>query len=317
MPLLTITDEEIRHLVAFLLSRRDGAEVLAAAPRFNPRADRVAGKAAIERIGCAKCHEIEGLPVPSPAVVLAPDSPANSTDATLRNGRALVEHYNCRACHKIEGRGGEIAAFLDRKTLAPPILDLEGARVQTSWMINFLKKPTSLRPWLQLRMPDFGLSEGDARTLAKYFAALAGVPARDEPMPAPPPQLSERGLRRFAQFKCVQCHPVSPDGKLPEGAIIDDLSINLMLAKTRLRPSWIPEFLARPKAIAGMQTRMPATFFTSEGRPNVDNPEQDIAAITAYLLVMTEPPQAALAHLEKESKPAQPAAPTDWQRYQY
>jgi hypothetical protein len=97
----------------------------------------------------------------------------------------------------------------------------------------------------------------------------------------------------------------------------DDLSINLALAKKRLRPSWVRNFLARPKAIVGMQTRMPTSFFTVDGAPKVDEPDRDIAAITAYLFQMTGPPEAALAALRAHDQPGVPPSPTEWRNYKY
>ncbi len=206
--------------------------------------------------------------------------------------------YNCRGCHRIEGRGGAIAEHLERKTFAPPTLEGEGARVQTSWLVQFLQRPTALRPWLGIRMADYGLSEAQARALAAYFAALAGIPAANEPRPKVSADTAARGSRRLAHFKCAQCHPASADSPLLQDVDPEDLSISLTLAKRRLRPSWIREFLARPKAIVGTYTRMPTVFYTVDGTPKVDHPEQDIEAITAYLLEMAEPLDAASGKIE-------------------
>ena len=78
-------------------------------------------------------------------------------EAVLHDGRTLIAYYNCRACHRLEGSGGAIAPHLTRATLAPPSLEGEGARVQPSWLTGFLQRPTILRPWLAMRMPDYGL----------------------------------------------------------------------------------------------------------------------------------------------------------------
>ncbi len=312
MPQLKLKDEEIRDLVAFLLTRKDGADVVAAAPKFDPGRDPAAGRDAIERNGCMRCHEVRGFPAPALAVALVAEVPAGSTAIALGNGRVLLENYNCRACHKLEGRGGEIGSYLERKSLVPPILEGEGARVQTSWLVDFLQEPKNLRPWMQLRMPLFKFPEGEARALAAYLAALSSLTPVDEPLPAPVPELTARGLKIFVRLKCGQCHPTNPDQALPPDVEPEDLSLNLTLAKTRLRPSWIPKFLARPKTIAGTQTRMPAAFYNTDGIPLMDDPDQSIAAVTAYMLEMTELPP---AEKPAERKPEQPAR--DWSNYQY
>lgn len=314
MPQLKLTADEIRHLVAFLLSRKSGAGVVAAAPRFDPRSDPRAGRQLAERHECASCHQLEGGPLPRPAFELASDT-GESAETARRNGRLLVGYYNCRGCHRIEGSGGAIAEHLERKTLAPPTLEGEGARVQVSWLQEYLRGPTSLRPWLGMHMPDFALPESEAGALAKYFAALAGVPPTDEPVPAASAETLARGLRRLAHFKCAQCHPSSP--QMPKGMDPEDLSINFVLAKYRLRPSWMRQFLSRPKAILGPQTRMPSAFYTTDGAPKVDHPEEDIEAIVAYVLRMTEPLDKALATLQAERKAERDKQPVDWSNYEY
>jgi mono/diheme cytochrome c family protein len=312
MPQLDLSDEDIRHLVAFLMTLKEGAEIVSSAARFDPHAESSRGRALLDQYECATCHQIEGFPPPEPPLQL---SDGSDTDSVLRDGRALVEYYNCRGCHQIEGSGGAIAKHLERKTFAPPKLDGEGVRVQTSWLVSFLRQPTSLRPWLEMRMPRYELSETEANALAKYFAALANVPAGDETLPPADSEIASRGLRRLAHYKCVQCHPSTP--RAPEGVDPENLSIDLTLARQRLRPSWIRDFLARPKAIVGTQTRMPTVFYTVDGKPKVEHPEGDIEAITAYLLHATEPIQAALAALDADRRAAEKKQQIDWTTYEY
>ncbi len=335
MPELGLSDDDARHLVAFLLTHREGAEAVAAVPPVKPRAAPTVAREAIRRFDCARCHKIKGFQTVAPETgwTVAPESCAGcheassspgavakaaegeSTAAALRDGRRLVAYYNCGGCHRIEGRGGAIAGHLERKTFAPPALDGEGARVQTSWLINYLRQPSPTRLWLQMRMPDYGLSQPEATALARYFAALAHLAPTDEAPTAVPEATTAFGRRRFAHFKCVQCHPVGAGAQLPEGVDLEDLSINLMLAKTRLRPTWIRDFLAHPKTIAGTETRMPAVFYTTDGIPKVDHPDVDIAAITAYLLHMTGPP--AVSSGETTPSDADDRPPVDWSTAPY
>jgi mono/diheme cytochrome c family protein len=315
MPQLALSDQEVRDLVAYLLTRGAGADLVAVAPHFNPSARPEAGRAVLQRYECAKCHAVSGLPPPSPALELAKYK-NGGTDAALHDGRALVAYYNCRGCHRIEGSGGAIAEHLERKTFAPPTLEGEGARVQHSWLVRFLRQPTTLRPWLEMRMPAYGFSEAEANALANYFAAVAGVRADDESLDAAPAETAARGLRRIAHFKCAQCHPSGSE--LPKDVDPENLSINFMMAKSRLRPSWIKQFLARPKAIVGTQTRMPAVFYTTDGVPKIKHPDGDIEAIAAYLLQMTEPLDKALASLEQGRRAEEEKQKkVDWTTFQY
>jgi len=320
MPKLALKDSEIRDLVAFLLSHREGAGALAEAPPYTGHDDPEMAKTAILRFDCTKCHLIRGFQTVEPsngwslvprvcapchalsAITLlpTPNDEKAATAAALRDGRRLVAYYRCRGCHRIEDSGGAIAEHFERKTLAPPSLEDEGARVQASWLVDFLQHPKELRPWLRIRMPDYALAEADARAMARYFAIVSHAPETDEAGDGADAAKAALGARRFAHFKCVQCHPASSEDP-PQGVDLDDFSIDLMLAKKRLRPSWVRDFLARPKTIVGVETRMPAVFYTSDGIPKVEHPRRDIEAITAYLMQMTEPP--GKSHAEPKDEP--------------
>ena len=205
MPQLGLSNDDIRHLVAFLLSHREGGAALAGAPPYDPRISPSAAARVIDRLACAKCHLINGFQTVTPkhGWAVAPPScnkchevtgtsepPSNQATAAdeaevaLRDGRRLVAYYGCRGCHRIEGKGNVIADFVERKTFAPPALDGEGARVQPSWLSEYLQHPKPLRPWMQLRNPSFDLSAAEAVALTRYFAALAYVSATDETPPS-------------------------------------------------------------------------------------------------------------------------------------
>ena len=119
----------------------------------------------------------------------------------LRDGRRLIAYYGCRGCHRIEGKDSVIADFMERKTFVPPALDGEGARVQPSWLTEYLQHPTPLRPWMQLRNPGFDLSAPEAAALTRYFAALAHVSATDEAPPSTTPAVASARATALRAFQ--------------------------------------------------------------------------------------------------------------------
>jgi hypothetical protein len=229
----------------------------------------------------------------------------------------MIAHLNCGGCHRIKERDARIAQFLERKNMVPPTLDGVGARLQGLYLFRFLLEPKQERPWLKMRMPKFGLTDAQARLLVEGFAAVAGDVDAYAPLSvdAVAQGQFDRGIRRFRHYKCVQCHPTSIDQGLPPDVDPEDLSINLMLTKARLRPEWIKEFMARPKQMAGAQTRMPTVFYSVEGEPKVEKPQQDIEDITAYMMWMAEPPEITLAAMEQKDKTQEQQV--DWTKIEY
>ena len=61
MPQLALSDDDIRHLVAFLMSHREGAALVAAAPRFQPDGPAEQARTTIARFNCPKCHLVNGF----------------------------------------------------------------------------------------------------------------------------------------------------------------------------------------------------------------------------------------------------------------
>jgi mono/diheme cytochrome c family protein len=255
-----------------------------------------------------------------------PALPARFARPASESGRArrelgwMVAHFNCNGCHRVDDRDARLARLVERRNLLPPTLDGVGARLQGQYFYQFLLEPKQIRPWLKIRMPLFRFAEKQAQALVEGFAAAGGArnPHTYVAKATIDAEHFQRGIRRFQHYKCVQCHPTSLDQGLPPGVDPEDLSINLTLAKTRLRPEWIADFLARPKQIAGAQTRMPTVFYSVDGEPKVERPTDDIADITTYLMGMTEPPEVTLqAEVEEREKVKEKEKAVDWSTLQY
>lgn len=191
-----------------------------------------------------------------------PEPPYQRTfDARLQAieaGRRLTEMYHCVNCHQIEEGGGVVKALLDDEGLAPPYLRPEGAKVQESWLHEFLKSPSIIRPWLNLRMPTFNLTDEEITTIGKYFLALnkQEIGLRDYASMEMDHASLQAGKVLFEDLQCLSCHYT---GVIPEGKTPADLAPNLALAAKRLKPEWVLDWIATPDMIQP-GTRMPSFY---------------------------------------------------------
>ncbi len=170
----------------------------------------------------------------------------------------------------------------EARALAPPILVGEGRKVQSPWLFEFLQEPFPLRPWFEIRMPTFGLSDDSISALTRYFAAADGGPyphrriREREPAyilakrQAQPDYYARVQKLADVEAQCGGCHV---RGKLtPEGKPPSDWAPDLSLAQQRLQPDWILAWLKDPQKLYP-GTKMPTfpwdTFTQFPGSPDV------------------------------------------------
>ena len=209
--------------------------------------------------------------------------PLDAHERAVDRGEQMMTRRNCRGCHEI-GRtpgvdangekvslpvGGWIRRYYEEPAMAPPPLTHAGRKFQYPWLWEFLRAPLTVRPFLAVRMPDFGLTEEEINAVAASFAARDGEPYPTERHEAPRVADSERGeaQRLFEQLKCRQCHPApGVTGQVKSRA---ELAPDLALSPTRLKPAWVRAWLADPQALQP-NTRMP-TFFAplDEDKPEI------------------------------------------------
>ncbi len=193
--------------------------------------------------------------------------------ADIDAGEKLTIRYGCINCHQLEERGGYFSAILDDPTKGPPLITIEGGKVQEPWLQNFLKAPSPIRPWLKVRMPTFSLTEEEINIIAKYFLGISNLnlEMRDYASFKPDPHLLSDGTKLFNAFQCIKCHQLG-------GAEMDPKSVapNLELAKGRLKPEWIVSWLKNPEAIQP-GTMMPGYF------PDGQSPMPDVLQGDAHL----------------------------------
>ena len=208
---------------------------------------------------------------------------------SIVEGHRLVRRYNCIGCHEIEGQGGYIRAhYTENPAFAPPVLNGEGAKVQPDWLFGFVKKPITLRPWLQVRMPTFSLSNEEVRTVVDYFAAVDDI---EMPFVYFDPEAIPQGHVQAAEmlmsddyFSCFSCHQQGE--KKPEGPP-DGWAPDLALAKHRLNPNWIIDWILDPQKVQP-GTRMPAFYPGGPEDIFAGDEEKQIEAMRDYLMVLGE-----------------------------
>jgi cbb3-type cytochrome oxidase cytochrome c subunit len=232
----------------------------------------------------------------------------SARDEAVEAGRRLVRDYNCQGCHILEGKGGaireSIAKNLQAKGLSeeeamttapsfsPPILEGEGDKVQPDWLFAFLKGPTPIRPWLEVRMPTFQFTDTEADALVHHFAAREQRLFPFQTLPREPPKGPDlqAALKMFGPdyFNCWNCHqqgarkpPGPPEGWAPD----------LTLASRRLNADWIARWLSNPqKLMPG--TKMPTFYDPDDPKgsapPDVlgGDPERQIRALSEYVFTL-------------------------------
>jgi len=250
-------------------------------------------------------HEIRALLVflagtlgDRPLDALDPDR--SGRGRALDEGRQIVEDLNCRGCHVIDGRGGDIRAFSGSEpealALLPPVLRAEGFRVQPEWLYGFLRQPAVIRPWIQVAMPTFGLTNEEAAAVVRAFAAQD-----DQPYPyeraTPAPMDPERWRAADALFKELQCQSCHVLGDaVPEGADPAQLAPDLARVPSRLRPTWIRRWLENPELLQP-GTRMPSYWpepYSLAPSPfaheTTRTAQDDMELLTEYLMTLGTPP---------------------------
>jgi len=200
-------------------------------------------------------------------------------------GRNLTHRRNCVGCHTIEGSGGDYLKLVADPSLGPPNLTPEGARVQPDWLYAFIRGPIAIRPWLNVRMPTFGLDDRNINGAIRYFGAVSNnmeaFQTHETVQMASNTDGSGKAL--FELLKCQQCHVL---GAIPKDQPTSNLAPDLRMANERLEPDWILDWLKNPATILP-GTRMPAfwpdypkSFYPQFG----GNADAQIHAIRDYLL---------------------------------
>jgi cbb3-type cytochrome oxidase cytochrome c subunit len=191
--------------------------------------------------------------------LIGPNSPAPAYSA-----RKTLVQLNCLACHTREGEGGvtpDLVQILRRyenvesvEMLTPPTLTGIGHKLRTPWLRQLLTKAGRVRPYMALRMPQFG--EVLVGRLPKALAALEGADPDDTvhkvPLTAGKLEAGRHLVGRNA-LGCISCHDL---GGIPNTGTRGP---DLVAQDQRVRYDWYLRWLEQPQRMQP-DTRMPIVF---------------------------------------------------------
>lgn len=276
-------DEQWRALGKSLLTAKGCVNCHTVAPGGKPLPSAVTAPtlAAVRKAGAGK-----GCLAPTPTAGRSPAYPLDARQrdalaAFLADGltgagvkapahatRAAIKRFHCLNCHLRDGEGGIGLELADRMRLLekaenaddiqPPRLTGVGHKARAEWLRSVLTGGGRARPWMTLRMPQYGTD--NVGFLPDAFPASEGAApdAAAEPAAITAAKIEAgRTLAGKNGLGCISCHDIG--GITGGGTRGPDLALNAR----RIRHDWYVRWMHNPQRIAP-GTRMPQNF--NDGR---------------------------------------------------
>ena len=204
--------------------------------------------------------------------------------------RVTLRRFNCLNCHSKDGEGGITLELADQMRLLekaenaddirPPLLTGIGHKSRTPWLKAVLAQGGRARPWMQLRMPQYG--ESNVGALPEALASLEGTTPEEKvhQVPLTPEKIAAgKAIIGKGGLGCISCHDIA--GVPNTGTRGPDLAT----INQRVRYDWYVRWLHQPLRMAP-GTRMPQAFVDNKSTLatvlNAD-PEKQAEAMWAYL----------------------------------
>ena len=320
MPNFGLTEDEKVSLSILLIGMREGKlpESYIAKLEGEKKA-LVEGKRVIDKYNCMGCHQFsidtlylkDGIEVNGMVKLEEEDSLYfqlwEDNENLGRKAGETINITNEEIVSRVKSKGGDIASFIidyhvevegrvaeEAKVFTPPVLFKEGKKVQSAWLFDFLEEPVALRPWLDVKMPTYKMTEDEATALTRYFAVLEGekypfeyiVETKEryleEKEKEKPGYLAmAEHLFKSKNVNCASCHvrgDITPEGEPA------DWAPDLALSKIRLKPEWIVDWLLDPQLIQP-GTKMPKFFREGEFQDIFPGtPEEQAVALKDLLM---------------------------------
>jgi cbb3-type cytochrome oxidase cytochrome c subunit len=209
--------------------------------------------------------------------------------SAVHTAKVALKRFNCLNCHSRDGEGGIDAALADKMKalenpdnaddVQPPRLTGIGRKMRTSWMKEVLTNAGRARPWMTLRMPQYG--DANVGKLHEHLPLLDGTTTDDAVGKAEfTKEKIETGkaLAGKQGHGCISCHDIS--GLRGGGTRGPDLATT----NQRVRFDWYTRWMHQPQRMVP-GTKMPQAFI--EGKALLDqyyggDGDKQIEALWAY-----------------------------------
>jgi mono/diheme cytochrome c family protein len=184
--------------------------------------------------------------------------------APMHASRVALRRFNCLACHTRDGEGGLSTELVEElrlyekaenaEAIVPPTLTGVAHKLRTAWLRQVLTGGARARPWMGLRMPQFG--DANVGRLPEALASCEGTVPDDRPHQVPLTAGAIATGRRLvgkSAFGCISCHDLA--GIANTGTRGPDLAG----MNQRVRYEWYRRWLEQPQRYQP-GTRMPTVF---------------------------------------------------------
>jgi cbb3-type cytochrome oxidase cytochrome c subunit len=205
---------------------------------------------------------------------LAHGTKGAGSPSPMHDAKVALQRFNCLACHNRDGEGGlrEELVLQMRKyekaenaeAILPPTLSGIGHKLRTTWFREVLTKAGKSRPWMSLRMPQFG--EVHVGKLPEAIAALEGTTPDDTihqvKLTTEMIQTGRQLIGKDKGYGCITCHDIA--GVPNVGTRGPDLA----LTTQHVRYEWYRRWLESAQRM-DPGTKMPSIIL--DGRTMLDN----------------------------------------------
>lgn len=175
--------------------------------------------------------------------------------ANAADGQKMFDAKKCGNCHQIQGPATE-KTFDDQLKKNGPELWYSGSKFKKEWLVEWLEKPTTIRPLKYNSISEkntekhAALSKKEAEDVAGYLRTLT---AKETAAVGVKEALTPQGKNLFIKrYGCVGCHTLKAGAGKVGGVSGPDLSE----AGKRLKGDWVYAYLKEPKVFKPVK-RMP------------------------------------------------------------